>query len=315
MASLAGARGYWVAAVRDAISLVETPKAVSADVLYSPTMTAHGRALSSSGGHRDLLIAVAAVLTPVVYLGYVVLLREFQGYSQVVERPAFTQEFVLFGVVLGETGALAVVAWTAGLRIPPVVGAVTALGTPWLYVGPTVDPGYASLPFVAVLMTGGIEATVRYRGRVAVVARSRTGRDALAAGGLHFLFGLGLQVATRGFYWLEYSVPSVLIMGVIYVVSGVVLVVVGAGAVVCWRRYRLRLPAMATVGWFLWGVAESWQRRSALPLGSFTGTSWGEFEPHPDYLLKWSWLLVVFVAAVGGEVMVRRIVRRLRSTE
>lgn len=258
----------------------------------------------------------AAIVTPLGYLAYHLTVWTFQGYTHLVELPRLTSDLFLGFLVFGITGALTVLTWSRGFRAAPVAALGTLLGVPWLYVGTLIiNLGYATLPFVALLLVIGIEGAIRFRGQIQGVFTRRTRRIALAAGLLHFVFGFGLQMYARGLFWLDYSFPSVLLMGFIYIVSGIALLVAGVLPVVLWSRYRLVTPAVATVSWFIWGVYGIWLRREALPLGAFTGIGWGNFTPHPDYLLKWTGLMVILLMGAGTELVMQRVSQFVRTKD
>lgn len=250
----------------------------------------------------------AAIVTPLGYLAYHLTVWTFQGYTHLVELPRLTSDLFLGFLVFGITGALAMLTWSRGFRAAPVAALGALLGVPWLYVGTLIiNLGYATLPFVALLLVIGIEGAIRFRGRIQGVFTRRTRRIALAAGLLHFVLGFGLQMYARRLFWLDYSFPSVLLMGFIYIVSGIALVVTGALPVILWQRSRLVTPGLATVGWFMWGVYGIWLRWESLPLGHFAGIGWGNFTPYPDYLLKWTGLMIVLLVGAGGELAMRRV--------
>ncbi|MFD1588869.1 hypothetical protein ACFR9U_17975 [Halorientalis brevis] len=265
----------------------------------------------SKGEIRRLLIA--AVGTPLAYLLYQFMLRSVQGYTQLVTLPQLTPTLFLGFLVLGVTGALALLTWNLGFRIAPIAAFGAVLSVPWLYFGPPINLGYSTLPFGTLSLVIGVEGTIRFRERTPEIVTDKTGWIAVGAGLLHFALGFGLQVATRQLFWLDNSFPSVLLMGFIYVVSGIALVVAGALPVILWRRYRLVTPAVATVSWFTWGLYGIWVRWNALPLSEFTGIGWGNFTPHPDYLLKWTGLMIVLLAGVGAELVLREISRFVRN--
>lgn len=101
---------------------------------------------------------------------------------------------------------------------------------------------------------------------------SRTGRHVLAVGSFHFAVGFSLQVYTRRFYWMDWTgVANKLLMLLSYIYAGLALVAAGALVVILWRRYRLVGPALATSGWFLWGLYGLWQLRESLPLSNIVG--------------------------------------------
>lgn len=254
----------------------------------------------------------AAVVTPLGYLAYQLTLWSMQGYPQLVELPPLTLDLFLGLLVLGVTGAIAMLTWNRGFRVAPVAAFGALLGVPWLYFGPLINLGYSTLPFVALLLVIGVEGAIRFRERIPEVVTGQTRRVTLGAGLLHFVLGFGLQMYARRLFWLDYSFPSVLLMGFIYVVSGIALVVAGALPVVLWRRFRLVTPAVATISWFAWGAYGIWLRWESLPLGHFAGIGWGNFTPHPDYLLKWTGLMIVLLVGAGAELAMRRVSRFVR---
>lgn len=73
-----------------------------------------------------------------------------------------------------------------------------------------------------------------------------------------------------------------------------------------WDRYRLVLPGMAIVGWFVWGLYGTWAMRRSLPWGAFDGINWNGLPPYPDYMMKANLLLIVLVTLAGAELLVRK---------
>lgn len=132
---------------------------------------------------------------------------------------------------------------------------------------------------------------------------------ALVAGLIHFVLGFGLQLYARqglpGFYTI--------ILGTALMSLG--LVVTGALPVLLWERYRLVLPGVATVGWFVWGLYGTWGIRSSLPWGAFDGINWNTLPPYPDYMMKVNLLLLGLVILACVEVLVRMGGRSIFNSE
>lgn len=123
---------------------------------------------------------------------------------------------------------------------------------------------------------------------------------ALATGLVHFVVGFGLQLYGRN------GLPGAFLIPMAYAVSALGLVLTGALPVLLWVRYRLVLPGVGAVSWFLWGLNGTWTMRRSLPRGAFQGINWNSLPPYPDYMLKWNLLLIAILVLAGAEFLVRR---------
>lgn len=262
---------------------------------------------------RVNVVALAAVLTPIGYLSYILAVRLFQGYPLVVE-PLASVQMGLYALVLGLTGAVATLGWRWGLRVAPAVTLVGLLLWPWVYRSiPIGSVGYVAIPFVGVLLVTVLEGALRQPDLAREHLSGSVGRYAFAAGLLHLLAGFGLQLSTRGTAWLESFWPGSLLAWVIVAISALAIVGITAFAVALWLRRRVAAPAVLTVGWLLWGAYNAWAARDALPYGQFRGIDWISFVPAADYLLQWTPLLVAVLVFAGCELAVRDVASRYGS--
>lgn len=261
-----------------------------------------------------LFPAVAAFLTPVGYLLYVLFVRWFQGDPLIITS-LLSLEMLLYFLVMALTGTITSLNWGWGLRASSYIAVVGLLVWPWTYTSfPIGSAGYVSVLLVGVLLVTVAEAMIRYPERRDQFLTSSIGQYALTVGVLHFLLGFGIQIYARRFYWVEYSFPGNLIMGVVYVVSGLALVTIGAVSVILWKRRGLILPAILTAGWALWGLYGTWMMRNSLPWGHFQGVLWISLRPYPDYMLQWMVLLVAFLVLAGSELTARKTFQHIFSS-
>lgn len=262
---------------------------------------------------RLVPILSASVLTPIGYLLYTLAVRSTQGNPLSIE-PFASQGMLVYLLVLSLTGAVIVLGWGWGLRFAPVVAISSLLLWPWAYVSvPIGSAAYASLPFVGLVLLTAVEGVFRYPEWVPSPATDVDDRYVLAVGLLHFVLGFGLQVYARRFFWMEYSPASALLMGGIYIISGLALFATGALSVQLWSRRRVVTPAIVTASWFAWGLYGTWTMRAHLPWGQFEGINWMGPTPYPDYLLKWPVLVMALLLSVGTEVIVLKVGHALSS--
>lgn len=251
--------------------------------------------------HHSAAAAVAA-LTPAVYLPYLVAVQQFEHSGVIVQSWV---EVASFALVVSIVGVLALLAWRWRLRATVGVTVLALAAWPWLTTArPVWNLGYVYVLFVAVALAFTAEAAVRQPHRVAALLD----RPAVSVGLAHVFVAFLLQWTVR-----PVSVSSQLVVVsmwvVIYAVVALILFATGALPVVLWRRKRLVAPALAAVGWFVWGVYGIWTWRDSLPLTPFTATKWTALEPAPDYALQSSTLLLVLLVVAGVEYALREAVR------
>lgn len=261
-----------------------------------------------------LASGTAVLLTPAGYLAYVVTVRTVQGYPPKLE-PLFSPPMILYYVVLSLTGVIVVLGWRWRLRIAPLATVGGLLVWPWLYLSiPIGSPGYASVPLVAACILVGTEGGL-VRDPSAPGSAQVLDGYVFAAGLFHLVAGIGLHIYTRRLILVEpsYGILGMVLGTSIYLVLGSILVVTGALPVIFWNYARLVLPALATVGWFVWGLYGTWLQRGRFPLGEFTGFGWFSIplRPYPDYVIGITELLVLVLAVAGVEYIVRTVVRRI----
>lgn len=260
----------------------------------------------SRGTRRIVLLILAAILTPAGYLAYLLfVVPVFVGATTL--EPVSTKYLFVYILILAEIGVVLAGGWEWGLRIAPVLAIVALLGRPLILPIRSIGLlGQVAAPFVFVAVVTAVEAAIRFpdrTGRFVVVEAA--GGAALGVGLLHVVLGLLLQVYVRRLYWLDASLPGLLLAPLVYAIAGVGLFGTGALPVVLWSRNRLLSPGLLTVGWFVWGVYGIWTR-SGIPLSEFAGINWFALKPHPDYMLQWTMLLVGILFLTGWEFAIRR---------
>lgn len=262
---------------------------------------------------RLFTLAVAAVLTPFGYFSYLLVVRSLQRYPYNIE-PLLSTDMLVYFLVLGLTGGIAVLGWSGGLRVAPIIAVGGLLIWPWFPgISPIGNVAYIAIPFVCVLFATAIEAGLRFPDQLRQFSATSVGRIALAVGLLHFIGGFGLQMYSRSLFWMDFSPFSLLLMGLVYIISGLGLAATGTLAIILWKRNQLVTPAAVTVGWFGWGVYGTWTMRDSLPWGAFQGINWFNFTPYPDYMLKWTALVVAVLLLAGIELTMHRVGHLLRK--
>lgn len=254
---------------------------------------------------RVVLLALTAILTPTGFLAYVLFVQPVLTEPSTI-RPASSKFLLFYILILSEIGVVVLGGWRWGLRVAPILTVGVLLGRPLVMPIRVVGRlGQVAIPFVFMVVVTTAEAAIRFPDRVGRRLFVETaGGFALGFGLLHLFLGLLLQVYVRRLYWLDSSLPGPILFGVIYSIAGFGLVVTGALPVVLWSRNRLLTPGLLTVGWFLWGVHGIWTR-SGIPLSEFAGINWMALEPHPDYMLQWTMLLVGILFLTGCEFAIR----------
>lgn len=261
-----------------------------------------------------LAIAMAALLTPVAYLTYLLAVRGFQGHPLTVE-PVGSPRMILYFAILSLTGTVAVLGWLWGLRVAPLATVGGLLVWPWVYLLiPIGGPGYVAIPLVGACVLTGLEWGLVRDPSAPGRPHAITGQ-ALAAGIAHLAVGFGLHIYTRRLVLLDpsYGIVGMLLGAITYLVLGVILVGTGALPVILWTRDRLVVPALLTVGWVSWGLYGTWLQRARFPVGQFSAFGWFgvPLRPYPDYMLGIAELLVLLLAVAGIEYIARTAARLL----
>lgn len=258
---------------------------------------------------RSFALAASAILTPITYVSYVLVVRRLQGPPLTVEvEQLLSPGMLLYFLVLAVTGALATADWYWGLRVTPPLAVGGLLLWPWIYYLSAIGSvGFASIPFVVVLVATFIEGAIRFPGRIERALTGSIGRYAILAGLLHFVLGFGLQLYARQ------GLPGGVFIMLAYAISALGLVATGAVPVLLRSRHRLLSPAITTAGWFLWGLYGTWTVRDSLPRGASSGINWGGLPPYPDYMLKWTLLIVALLVLAGVELIARRAGRTIST--
>lgn len=260
----------------------------------------------SRGTRCIVLLILAAILLPAAYLAYVLYVVPLV-VGPTTLQPVSTKYLFVYIVILAEIGVVLAGGWEWGLRIAPVLTIVALLGRPLIVPIRSIGLlGQVAAPFVFMMVVTAVEAATRFpdrTGRFMVV--DAAGGAALGVGLLHVFLGLLLQVYVRRLYWLDASLPGILLAPVVYAIAGAGLFATGAIPVILWSRNRLLTPGLLTIGWFLWGVYGIWTR-SGIPLSEFSGINWIALKPHPDYMLQWMMLLVGILFLTGCEFAIHR---------
>jgi len=260
---------------------------------------------------RIRTIVVPAVATPILFHWYwmaVYVLLDHPFTVSPISRPETWVSIAMLGIL----GSGVVLVWRLGLSVSPAVTSGGLLVLPWLT--PTTEvggPGYPAVVFVGALLLAVTEWQVRDPGggEIGKPFEEPVGQYALIAGFAHFILGFGLQIYVRRLQFVDpvYG-PSGIVLGLlIHVVTGLVLFTTGALPVIGWARARLVTPAAVTGGWFIWGVYGIWTHWHRFPLGDFAGVQWMYREPHPDYMLQSTVLLVAVLFVAGAEALAHRL--------
>lgn len=255
-------------------------------------------------------ILAAAILTPPIFLGYAT------GVRLLRNRPAdfgplLSVDGGLLIFLLALLGSLAVVMWTSGLRVAPIVGFGSLLLVPWLLYTGRHAAAEVLLPVTVLMLIASGEWAIRRPRSGRKVLREKLGRNELTVGLSHLVIAAALQWQSRGLAWLDYSVSGVFIGSVVYFVSACAIFVIGVLVVVAWRHHSLILPALASLGWVMWGIF-GWMRGYSLP-GSpsdLGAVHWVTLQPYPDYMLKWVMLLLAIAGVAVLELGLRSGVKK-----
>jgi hypothetical protein len=264
----------------------------------------------------EIVAALIPILAPVAYLAYALGVKWVQGapHEAVYELSSFRTG--VYAVMLGLLGATVVIARNQGYHVSAWATVGVLLAVPWLELSTTVPAvGYLSVVFVGALIATGVEfAYDRFRRGNASSLVTGIGRYGILAGFGHLAVGLGFHVHVWRFHAFDsgYGVAGIALAVLLHVVLGSILFATGALPVVLWRRERLVLPAMATVTWATWGIYGTLTSGLFFPLGDSTGLQFfGGFEPHPQYMIGITELLVVVLAVAAVEYLARTTVGRM----
>jgi len=246
-------------------------------------------------------VGLAAILSPVGYFFYTLVVRWYQGFLLNINSLFFV-EIWLYTIVLALIGSIAMLDWYWGLRLTSRLALGGSMLLPWLYYsGPIEGVGYPTALLVSVCIATTLEATLRFPRRVWTVS---TSREAIAAGFGHLIIGVSIQLYARDF-GQGVTAIDILTVVVLYGVCGTLLVATAAFPVLLWQRYRLATPAMGLLIWLSWGLRVVWQRRELLPVSSFRGIDWVTLIPSFDYLLQVAGLVIWLLILASGELLLR----------
>lgn len=252
----------------------------------------------------------ATILTPTIYLAYATGVRLLRNRPPEF-GPLLSVDGVLLISLLALLGSLATVTWTSGLRVAPLVGFGSLLLVPWLLYTGRHAAAEVALPVTALMLIASVEWAIRRPSSARKVLREKLGRNELTVGLSHLVIAAGLQWQRRGLAWLDYSASGVVISSVVYFVSACAIFGIGVLVVVAWHRHRLILPALANLGWIMWGIY-GWMRGYSLP-GSpsdLGAVHWVSLQPYPDYMLKWAVLLLGIAGVTVLELGLRSGVKK-----
>lgn len=264
----------------------------------------------ASGWRSFLPIAIPAIVTPPLFHLYWIAVYTLLAHPFTLS-PLTQSETWIYVAMLGILGGTVVLGWRAGLRVAPAVTGIGLLVLPWLTLTTMIGgPGYPAIVFVVALLLMVAEWGMREPSpyRFSEFFEGAIGRYAFLCGSTHFLLGFGLQIFVRRLQFLDpvYGFTGILLGGLIYLMTGLMLFAAGALPVLGWSRARLVTPTVVTVGWLSWGLNVIWAQRARFPLGEFSGVQWIANVPYPDYMFQSSVLLVIVLVAAGTEFGVRR---------
>lgn len=257
-------------------------------------------------GQNLYLVVLSTLALPPVFFGYEIGVQRLQDVPIVIRSLASADPW-LYGLILGVTGGGLALSWCLGLRIVSVTGCLLLVCWPWLFVSTGVpSPGTPAIPFVGLSVLGAVEVVGRFPRRTVAVLSRTDGQYAVVAGMGHLFVGYVLQSISRQTGAVAAFSAGRVLFGVLVCLSTVGLAVTGAVPVYLWLSRRLVAPVAVLAGWFCFGVYETWQLSSVLPLSEFSQPDWITLVPGPDYALKWTTLAVLLAAVALGEFTFRR---------
>lgn len=269
--------------------------------------------MGESRDQTQYLLILSTFLLPPAFFGYEIGVQRFQNVPVVV-RPLASADPWLYGLILGVTGGGLALSWGLRLRIVSVTGCLLLVCWPWVFVSTRVaSPGTPAIPFVGLLMLGVVEAIGRFPRRTIAVLSRTDGQYAVAAGVGHLFVGYVLQSLSRQAGVVSAFSDGRVLFGVLVCLSMAGLVVAGAVPVYLWLSRRLIGPVTVLVGWFCFGVYETWRVSSVLPLSEFSQPNWVALAPGPDYALRWVTLTVLLAAVALGESALRSLLDEGRA--
>lgn len=246
------------------------------------------------GGNRWPALLGGMAFAPVSYLLYAAAITQVQGHPIRLQPPVMLAVTVLF---LGFLGGVTVEGWYRGFRWLPIVALVSALVWPWVYPSTYIGQSLYVIPMVGgVVLVGALEGVGRFSTRVRNIATPVEWTRALGIGVVYLISGFVLQFYVRRFRWVlaPTDLPSLLLGIVVYfLLGGLGLVVLGALPVILWQRARIATPAVLASGWLLWGFYGIWRTRERFPLSVFAGIDYFALRPYPDFILQFSWTIVL----------------------
>ena len=242
--------------------------------------------------------AIAAATFPLAYFGVSFVGALIRGIP-LRQSPTHLAITLL---ALGLLGALTVDGWQRGLRLFPLIAWIGAVPWNWLYAGKSLGSAMLTFIFVGiVLFVGGAEWSVRFRGRVGVLLKTREVRVAVGAGVVHLVVGLALQsVAWNGIEFIGLGPVTQFLL----VLSGLALLTMGTLPLLLWYRWRLVTPLM----WVVWqlSLALTWLMLSGEVPGMHA-TAWVSPFLYPNYLLNWGLPFLVLLLLAGAEYGTRNL--------
>lgn len=270
-----------------------------------------------SGYRRTTLIAISALATPLAFHLYWITVYQFLNHPFTLSPITHSGTWV-YAAMLVILGATVSLGWRGGLRMAPVATGVGLLAFPWFTLTTMIGgPGYPAVVFVGALLVTVGEWVVREPSsfRLGALLEGELGRYAVASGFLHFLVGFGLQLFVRRLYFVDAAdgFTGILLGGLIYMITGLILFAAGAVPIIGWHRARLITPSVVTGGWLAWGLYAIWMQRARFPLGEFSGIAWTASQPHPDYMFQSPGLIVALLVVAGIELFIRRTANRVRA--
>lgn len=239
-------------------------------------------------------VAVAAVATPLLYTGYLLLVADPRLPEPLGPYHASFALWALY--ILPAAGLGALFAW--GYHPVPVTSFLVPISMAVLPVLPISSPGSlfaVNFPLlfllVVLLVVAGVEFGARYPAQVRPILTRRAVGFGLAIGLAHAALAVVLRTVVFEFGWGGWNPVGVGLTA--WMVLGAVL---GAGIpAFLSMRYRLFTPMVVVVGLFTWTAVETWSYRLALEeSGAAMAVA---FTPFTGYLVAW-----FAVAALAGLV-------------
>ncbi len=241
-------------------------------------------------------VAVAAVATPLLYTGYLLLIADPR-----LAEPLGTHRasLALWTCYIGPAAGLGAL-FGLGFRPLPVTSTlvpISMVAVPFTSVGSPGTLFSVNFPLlfvlVALLVIAGVEYGLRYPARVRPILTRRAVGLGVGIGLAHAALAVVLRTVIFDLGWGGWTLLAVGLTT--WMVLGAVLEA-GIPAFLS-VRYRLFTPMVVVVGLFTWTAVETWAYRLTL---EETGAAMSvAFTPFTGYLVAW-FAVVALAGLVGG---------------